>query len=268
MSVLEQIIEGVRIDLADRERQHPLASVVADAVSVPPALDAIAAIRMRGFAVIAEVKRSSPSKGPLAEIPDPAALARAYADGGAAVVSVLTESRRFGGSLVDLDAVRAAVGIPVLRKDFIVTDYQVIEARAHGADLVLLIAAALDDHQLRDLRQTITAHGMTALVEVHDENELERALKIGADVIGVNARDLKSLEVDPGVFARLRHRIPDDVIAIAESGIRDEHDVTHYARSGADAVLVGEALVSGGDPHERVAAFHAAGVSARINLRT
>jgi indole-3-glycerol phosphate synthase len=263
MSVLDSIIEGVRIDLAERERSLPLAALerIAEAVTTPR--DARAALRRDGFGVIAEVKRSSPSKGALAAIPDPAALARAYADGGASVVSVLTEERRFSGSLSDLDAVRAAIDLPILRKDFIVTEYQVVEARAHGADVVLLIVAGMDDALLRDLYQAITGWGMTPLVEVHDAAEVERALAIGADVIGVNARNLKTLDVDRSVFATLRALLPAGVISIAESGIRDAADVAEYAGWGADAVLVGEALVTGGAPAAQVRAFHDAGLVGR-----
>ncbi len=164
--------------------------------------------RAAGSSVIAEVKRRSPSKGDLADIPDPAALAAAYARGGAAAISVLTEERRFGGSLDDLRAVRAAVDVPVLRKDFIVTGYQLLEARAAGADLVLLIVAALDDDQLRRLHDEARELGLTVLVEVHDEAETERAVALGAELVGVNARNLKTLEVDDGTFAPARPARP------------------------------------------------------------
>ena len=223
---------------------------------MPPALDAEAALRAApGIAVIAEVKRASPSKGALADIPDPAALATAYAAGGATAISVLTEERRFSGSLADLDAVRATVRIPVLRKDFMVEPYQLLEARAHGADLILLIVAALSDSQLIAMREQAQRLGMTALVEVHDAEETRRAVATGARVIGVNARNLKTLEVDPSAFARLRPLIPDEAVAVAESGIRGVADVKGYAAEGARAVLVGEALVIGGDPAGAVASF-------------
>ena len=190
MNVLDEIVAGVREDLAAREALTPLAEVKAAALDARPALDALAALRAPGVGVIAEVKRRSPSKGELAEIADPAELAAEYAAGGARVISVLTERRRFGGSLADLDAVRAAVDVPVLRKDFIVTSYQVHEARAHGADLVLLIVAALEQNALVGLLERVESLGMTALVEVHTEDEADRALDAGAQVIGVNARDL------------------------------------------------------------------------------
>jgi indole-3-glycerol phosphate synthase len=211
---------------------------------------------------VAEVKRRSPSKGALAPIPDPAVLASAYAEGGAAAISVLTERRRFGGSLADLDAVRAAVSVPVLRKDFVVTPYQVVEARAHGADLVLLIVAALDQPLLVDLRQQIEELGMTALVEVHDEPEADRAVDAGASLLGINARNLKTLEVDRDTFARVRPRLPLEATVIAESGVRGPDDVRAYGSAGAAAVLVGESAVTGGDPRQAVADLVAAGQSA------
>ncbi|MDF8264116.1 indole-3-glycerol phosphate synthase TrpC [Luteipulveratus flavus] len=255
-TVLDEIISGVREDLAARERLTPVARLQERAAAAPPARDARAALREPGpVKVIAEVKRQSPSKGPLAPIADPAALAASYAAGGASVISVLTEQRRFGGSLDDLDAVRAAVDVAVLRKDFMVSDYQVWEARAHGADVVLLIVAALDDARLRDLHQQASELGMTALVEVHDEPELERAIALGADVIGINARNLKSLQVDRATFARLAPGLPDEVVRVAESGVRGPADVAEYVAAGADAVLVGEALVTGGEPAAAVRAL-------------
>ena len=196
MSVLDDIVAGVLDDLAARKVRVSEADLrrQIDQRGVP-ALDPMPAFRAPGLSVIAEVKRKSPSKGDLAPIPDPARLARAYAEGGADAISVLTEQRRFNGSLADLHAVRAAVATPLLRKDFIVTDYQILEARAAGADLVLLIGAALDDAALRRLHDFARSWGMTVLVEVHDEAEIARALAIGADLIGVNARNLKTLEV-------------------------------------------------------------------------
>ncbi len=261
-TVLDEIIVGVRADLAERIAHAPLVDVEFRAAAQRPALDAEAALRAApGIAVIAEVKRASPSKGSLAAIPDPAALAAEYAAGGATAISVLTEERRFAGSLADLDAVRAAVRIPVLRKDFMVDPYQIVEARAHGADLILLIVAALSDAQLLSMREQAEALGMTALVEIHDEHEARRAVACGARVIGVNARNLKTLQVDPDAFARLRPLIPDTVVAVAESGIRGVTDVARYAAEGARAVLVGEALVTGGDPVGAVASFAGVAVS-------
>ena len=259
MTVLDEIIDGVRADLADRQ-QHVSLDQLREAVDhVPLAIDPMPALRRPGVGVIAEVKRRSPSKGELADIPDPAVLASAYEAGGASVISVLTERRRFGGTLDDLRAVRAAVRIPVLRKDFIVTDYQLWEARAAGADLVLLIVAALDQPLLEALHEQALDLGMTPLVEVHDEAEVERAVAAGATLVGVNARNLKTLEVDRETFPRVAAAVPQDSVKVAESGIRGPEDVQVLARSGADAVLVGETLVRGHDPRAAVAALIAAG---------
>jgi len=248
VSVLEEIIEGVRADLAVRQSALPFDELKRRAAEAVPARDVMAALRESGIGVIAEVKRRSPSKGDLAEIPDPASLAKDYADGGARVISVLTEERRFGGSLADLDAVRAAVDIPVLRKDFIVSPYQVHEARYHGADMVLLIVAALEQNALVSLLDRVESLGMTALVEIHNAEEADRALEAGAQVIGVNARNLHTLEVDRDVFGRLAPGLPMDVFKVAESGVRGPGDLMSYAGHGADAVLVGEGLVASGDP--------------------
>ena len=259
MNVLEEILVGVRADLAERQRAVPLDELKRRAGRVSPARDGVAALRQPGVGVIAEVKRMSPSKGALAAIADPAALARDYEAGGASVISVLTERRRFGGSLDDLDAVRANVDVPLLRKDFVVSSYQLWEARAHGADLVLLIVAALEQNALVSLVERTVSLGMTPLVEVHDEDELRRALDAGARVVGVNARNLRTLEVDRGVFGRLAPAIPADVVKVAESGVRGPHDLLAYAACGADAVLVGEGLVTGRDPRQAVAELVTAG---------
>jgi len=258
-SVLDEILAGVREDVARRQQLVPLEKIREQAAAAPPALDAYAALRRPGVAVIAEVKRSSPSKGQIAEIADPADLAGDYAAGGARCISVLTEGRWFGGSLDDLAAVRAAVKVPVLRKDFVVSSYQVHEARAHGADLVLLIVAALEQNALVGLLERIESLGMTALVEVHDEEEADRAMEAGAQVIGVNARNLRTLEVDRSVFERIAPGLPSSVVKIAESGVRGPHDLIRYASAGADAVLVGEGLVTHQSPREAVAALVNAG---------
>ena len=257
--VLGQIVEGVREDVAERESSCPLEQVKRRAAAAPPAHDALAALRVPGVGVIAEVKRSSPSKGRLATIADPAALAADYEAGGARIISVLTEQRRFGGSLADLDAVRAAVGIPVLRKDFVVSSYQVHEARAHRADMVLLIVAALEQNALIGLRERIESLGMTALVEVHTEDEACRAVDAGARVIGVNNRDLTTLEVDRSTFERIAPGLPSDIVKIAESGVRGPLDLIELAAAGADAVLVGENLVTTADPRQAVADLVTAG---------
>ncbi|HEV2088543.1 MAG TPA: indole-3-glycerol phosphate synthase TrpC [Cryptosporangiaceae bacterium] len=258
-SVLEEILHGVRVDLAEREKRVPLGQVKERAAATRPSKDALAALRAPGVGVIAEVKRTSPAKGKLADISDPAGLARDYAAGGARCISVLTERRRFGGSLDDLDQVRAAVDVPVLRKDFVVSSYQVHEARAHGADLVLLIVAALEQNALVGLVERIESLGMTALIEVHDEAEADRALEAGAKVIGVNARNLRTLEVDRSIFERIAPGLPSGVVKIAESGVRGPHDLISYAAAGADAVLVGEGLVTDRSPRQAVADLVTAG---------
>ena len=251
-SVLDSIIEGVRIDLAARQATTSEADLRSMLADVDPPRDPMPALRTPGSSVIAEVKRKSPSKGALAEIPDPAELAQEYVAGGAAAISVLTEQRRFGGSLADLRAVRAAVDAPILRKDFIVERYQLLEARAAGADLALLMCSALDDDQLKNLFDYAGELGLTALVEVHDEPETERAVALGAELIGVNARNLKTLAVHEDTFGRLAPGIPDECVKVAESGIVSPADVRRYVAEGARAVLVGEALVKDGNPREAV----------------
>ena len=260
-TVLDDIIVGVREDLARRRAAVDEAEMRARARAASPARDARASLLGDGttMGLISEVKRSSPSKGALAEIPEPADLARVYAGAGASAISVLTEQRRFRGSLADLDAVRARVEVPVLRKDFVVEPYQVHEARAHGADLVLLIVAALDDATLRELYQLTGELGMQALVETHTDAELERALALDADIIGVNARNLKDLTVDLSRAADLLRQIPAGPVAIGESAVASVADVEAYAAAGADAVLVGEALVTSGDPAAEVAAYRRVG---------
>ncbi|MGA8257662.1 MAG: indole-3-glycerol phosphate synthase TrpC [Nocardioides sp.] len=255
MSVLDDIVAGVREDLAERQATTRLTDLRAALSDAPTPLDPMPHFRAAGASVIAEVKRRSPSKGDLADIPDPASLAVEYASGGAAAISVLTEQRRFGGSLADLQAVRAAVDVPVLRKDFIVETYQLVEARAAGADLALLIVAALDDDTLRRLHDEARELRLTVLVEVHDEPETERAVALGAELIGVNARNLKTLAVDNETFARLAPLVPDDRVLVAESGISGPDDVVRFVSEGARVVLVGEALVKDGDPRGAVAAM-------------
>ena len=259
MGALDDIIAGVREDLALRQRLVPLDRLKERCQHVDPALNPMPALSGPGVAVIAEVKRSSPSKGNLAEIADPAALAQDYEAGGAAAISVLTEERRFAGSLEDLVRVRCAVSVPVLRKDFIVTAYQLFEARAAGADMALLIVAALTDPELVSLVERARSIGLTPLVEVHTAEEVQRAVDAGATIIGVNARDLHTLAIEPTTFARLAPLIPDGIVRVAESGVRGPHDVIDLARAGADVVLVGEALVTGRDPRLGVADLVAAG---------
>ena len=246
MSVLDSIIEGVREDLAARRK--PLAQLQEAMDTAAPVRDPLNTLLRNKLSVIAEVKRSSPSKGALATIADPASLAEQYENAGASVISVLTERRRFGGSLADLDAVRLRVNIPVLRKDFMVDEYQFFEARAHGADVVLLIVAALSKSQLIDFHQLSEGLGMRALIEVHTHDELERALEISPRIVGVNSRNLKTLDVDASAFAELLPLIPTDVVRVAESGISTRAEVEFAQGNGATAILVGEALVKSSNP--------------------
>ena len=212
---------------------------------LPPALDVLEFFRPRDTVhILAEIKRASPSRGNLAPITDPAALADDYQSAGASGISVLTEERKFKGALRDLQDVRKAVSIPILRKDFIASEYQLLEARAHGADIALLIVAGLSQDELTRLKQFTEDLGMTAFIETHDREELERALSVGGDLIGVNARDLSTFETDRNLFASLVDLFPKNVIKVAESAVRDAEDVRHYRDAGADVVLVGEALVT------------------------
>jgi indole-3-glycerol phosphate synthase len=259
VSVLDEILEGVRADLAARQEHIPLDQLKEAARKIAPPREVMGLLRRPDVAIIAEVKRASPSRGTLAAITDPAALARDYEAGGASVISVLTEPRRFGGSLEDLAAVRNVVSVPLLRKDFVISSYQLWEARAHGADMVLLIVAALDQNALVSLAERALSLGLVPLVEVHSEIEVARALDAGAKVIGVNARDLGTLEIDRGVFARLAPLMPPEVVKVAESGIQGPRDLLAYAAAGADAVLVGESLVTGKDPRSAVADLVTAG---------
>jgi indole-3-glycerol phosphate synthase len=249
-SFLARAVADARSDAERRAEGLPIDALRAAAADLPPARGLRAAVRRGpdGPRVIAEVKRRSPSKGDIRIDLDPAALAAAYAAGGASAVSVLTEPRHFAGSPDDLLAVRAAVDLPVLRKDFITDRYQVWEARAWGADAVLLIVAALDPPALGSLLAEAAEAGLDALVEVHTLAEAEVAAGVGATLVGVNARDLATLEVDPGRFAAVRQALPGGTVLVAESGIRDAAGVQAAAEAGADAVLVGEALVRAANP--------------------
>ena len=253
--MLSDLVSGAVQDASQRRALRTLAEVEAAALARPAAMDALAALspasRVR---IIAEVKRASPSRGVLADILDPAALAVSYQTGGASAISVLTEGRKFGGSLADLEAVRDAVTVPVLRKDFIAEPYQIFEARAAGADLVLLIVAALDQATLARLFDLPNQLGMAVLVETHSAEEVSRALDIGAGLVGVNARDLSTFELDQDLFGSLAGQIPSGVIRVAESAVMSAADVQHYRDAGADVVLVGEALVTG-NPVQTLAHF-------------
>lgn len=256
--MLPEIIAGAVTDALARRNVLGFAELERAALAQSPARDVLHALAPADrVKIIAEVKRASPSRGPLADIPDPADLAQRYVRGGASAVSVLTEQRRFGGSLADLEAVRAAVDAPVLRKDFIVLPYQVLEARAAGADLVLLMVSALAQPELVKLQELTEELGMTALVETHDAEELSRAVDAGAKVIGVNARNLNTFELDRSLFGSLVDRIPEGTVRIAESAVASAADVARYRADGADVVLVGEALVTS-DPEATLEEFLAA----------
>ena len=253
--MLESLYAGAAADASARQEQVSRYEIEQLVSRAKPALDAVNLLRSGEFVrVIAEIKRASPSKGHLATINDPASLAVVYQSAGASAISVLTEQRSFLGSLQDLDAVRSAVTLPILRKDFIANEYQVLEARAHGADIVLLIAAGLEPADLIRLKSLIEELGMTAFIETHNRSEVEFAASIGSKLVGVNARDLSTFETDRELFQELVHLLPTDCIKVAESAVRGEADVKAYASAGADCVLVGEALVTG-DAEALVGAF-------------
>jgi len=244
---LDTIVAAHRAAAARDDRR--LEELVEEAGALPAARGFAAALRGRdSLAVISEIKRRSPSKGDLFPDLDPAVLARTYEAGGAACLSVLTDAEFFGGSVADLQAARAACDLPVLRKDFTVDARDVVDARLMGADAVLLIVAALSDAELRAFHELATAVGLDALVEVHDAGELDRALAVGAGLIGVNQRDLATFTVDRELAAKLRPSMPDDAVAVAESGVRDAVDARSLRAAGYDAVLVGESLVTSADP--------------------
>jgi indole-3-glycerol phosphate synthase len=254
--LLDDLLAGALEDADRRRLARPLLAVESAALAAPRPVDALQRLAPRDRVhVIAEIKRASPSRGAMAAIADPAGLARAYEEGGASAISVLTEGRRFGGSLEDLRAVHAATTVPLLRKDFVGDEYQVLEAREAGASIVLLIVAALDQARLTRLHAFIRDLDMTPLVETHSDDELSRAIDLEARLIGVNARDLDTFELDTELFGRLAPRIPEGVIKVAESAVRSPADVARYRAAGADAVLVGEALVTGGDPAAAVTAY-------------
>ena len=246
MSVLDEIIIGVKEDF--QARRLPLTQLNEMALACGAVRDPMGNLRTNTLSVIAEVKRASPSKGQLATISDPASLALEYEQAGASVVSVLTEGRRFGGSLTDLFSVRSAISLPVLRKDFMVDEYQFFEARAYGADIVLLIVAALSPNQLKDYYDLTLQLGMRAIVEVHSREELDLAINIDAEIVGVNSRNLKDLSIDHRAFSQLIPLIPKESVKVAESGISTRQDVVFAQECGADALLIGEALVRGGNP--------------------
>ncbi len=254
-TVLDRILTHKLTEIARDRRMVPMATVAHNARIAPPALDVIGALRRETVALIAEVKHASPSRGVLIDPFRPMSLARTYAENGAAMLSILTDEQFFKGHLDYLREIRAAVKIPLLRKEFVIDSYQVYEARAAGADAVLLIVAALDDVQLADLHALIVQLGMTALVEVHNEAELERALKLTPRLIGINNRNLKTFDVDLKTTGRLAQMIPDDVTLVAESGMKTTADIHHMGQLGAHAVLIGEGLVTAPDTGAAVRAF-------------
>jgi indole-3-glycerol phosphate synthase len=245
-SALSEIIEGVLADV--NNRLVPISILEKQLDQAPVLRDAYSALSKKGLSLIAEVKRSSPSKGALATISNPVELANSYQAGGAEIISILTEERRFKGSISDLVSVRSAVSIPVLRKDFIVTEFQVYESRIIGSDLLLLIVAGLSKSQLKDYFQLATGLGMQVLVEVHDLSEVELALEIDSKIVGVNCRNLKTLEIDKTAFDLILPRLPENVLKVAESGISTRDEVEKIESLGADAILVGETLVKSGNP--------------------
>ena len=253
--MLEELYAGSVADAARRAELVSASQVERAALTSPAALDALAFLAPANhIKVLAEVKRASPSKGQMAEIADPAALATTYANNNASAISVLTEERRFKGNLEDLVAVRAAVTVPLLRKDFIANEYQILEARAAGADIVLLIVAGLQQKDILRLKHFAEELGMTAFIETHSADEVSRALDVDAKLLGINARDLSTFETDRNLFAKLSPAIPEGVIKVAESAVRTVDDVENYRRGGADVVLVGEALVTN-DAAQLLAAF-------------
>jgi indole-3-glycerol phosphate synthase len=249
-TVLDRILDRKAQEIEERRKNVPQSRFEEAVKLVTPPRDMLGALRQDAntVALVAEVKHASPSKGVLIEPFEPVTLGRTYAKYGAAAISVLTDEPFFQGSLDDMRDVRNAVDVPVLRKDFVIDPYQVYEGRAAGADAILLIVAALDDAQLADLHALVAELGMTALVEVHNEGELTRALKISPPLIGINNRDLKTFKVSLDTTRRLAQRVPAGVTLVAESGIKDSPDVREMGRAGAHAVLVGEALVQA---HER-----------------
>lgn len=260
-TILEKIVRWKHDEIERHKRKRPPELVRAEAAIAPPPRDFVGALRKEGVALIAEVKRASPSKGLLRHDFDAVALATTYEANGAAAISVLTDQHFFQGNLGHLQAVREAVSLPVLRKDFILDPYQVYEARAAGADAILLIVAALGDKALAELFELARVLGMTPLVEVHNEVELERALRLNPPLIGINNRDLRTFQVDLNTTARLRPLIPPGITVVAESGIHTAADVRQVAEMGVDAMLVGEALVRAKDVAAKVRELSQAGAA-------
>lgn len=262
--ILDEIMAHKRQELRERQRTVPAANLQSLIAGHPAPLDFARALSRPGVSLIAEVKRASPSKGILCPDLDPVGLATAYASNGAAAISVLTDSEFFQGRLAHLTSIKSSIAnlgppVPILRKDFIFDPYQVYESRAHGADAILLIIAVLSNAMLAELLALTHELGMTALVEVHDEQELERALRVRPQVVGINNRDLRDFSVDLAAFGHLRSLVPDKVVTIAESGVHTAADIRRLAGMGADSVLVGEALVTAPDVAAKVRELVGAG---------
>lgn len=253
--MLESLFAGALKDSEANRERLPESKLLGLIETQEKALDAVSALApAKDVHILAEIKRASPSKGDLASIPDPVKLALTYQEAGASAISVLTERRQFKGSLDDLKSVRAAVNIPLLRKDFISTEYQLLEARAYGADIFLLIVAGLSEKILNRLKRFGEDLGMTAFVETHSADEVRLAVQAQSKMLGVNARDLNTFQTDRNLFARLVDLVPEGIIKVAESAVRDRQDVEHYRSAGADVVLVGEALVTS-DPQATLRSF-------------
>ena len=253
--MLERLYAGSLATANQREAKIPTKNLEDLIAELGPCLEVYESLKKQNSVqIIAEIKRASPSRGRLAEIPDAAELAASYEAAGADMISVLTEEEFFKGSIEDLKLVNARVSIPVLRKEFIANQYQILEARAYGADVILLIVAGLGIQQITDLYKFAHSIGLSVLVETHSESELDVALELGAKMIGINARDLNTFETDLKLYSQICDKLPSDVVAVAESAVRGVQDVRNYALSGADAVLVGEALVTG-DPSQLIPEF-------------
>jgi indole-3-glycerol phosphate synthase len=268
--LLPAMVAAARRSADERQRAAAAAGASVEQVAAarrPLGAEFVDALRAPGIRIIAECKRRSPSRGILRDQYDPAAIAAGYAGAGAAAISVLTDGAFFDGSLDHLKSVRAAVNLPILRKDFVSTPFQILEARAAGADAVLLIVAALDDQQLRALLESAAAHGLAALVEVHDRDELMRALQAGATCIGVNSRNLRTLQMNPKVFEELVLGLPQGTVAVAESGIRNGEDLRELRAIGYDAFLIGERFMAAPDPGAALAELRAVAAAELEELR-
>jgi indole-3-glycerol phosphate synthase len=250
--ILEKIVDSTRKSVAERKARTPLADLEKVAGRQAPPRDFASALQGDGISLIAEIKRASPSKGVLCKNLNPSSLARIYEQGGAAAISVLTESEYFQGSFADLEAVRREVDLPLLCKDFVIDSYQIYEARAHGADAVLLIVAILTQHELKTLIETARSLGMAALVEVHNKSELDKALEVSPGIIGINNRNLTDFSVDLKTTLSLKPLIPENIAVVSESGIHTQADVLRLQQAGINAILVGEALVTSPDPAAKI----------------